>query len=277
MDFVVRSFPYESSEVWPILFSNGDIFGRIRIGQCLTAAGVCGGPLRMEIESNSGELLTEGFGVQVLRPSESNGVLGRSFIGGSALLESANLLLTDHEWTVRAYDDDSLELRWETNLGFVNILAVSGGESPRILLRARSTQAEPTLIALNLDGSEAWRREGFGGGLFADADYVVLSGDGDSEKDVSFVAINADDGEDRWRVENRPRGQAFEVDGYVFWAGAGRLERVEPTTGETIWKVRRGGIDSLTIEGDSVDFGDAGSFDLATGQRRLAPGRTPAG
>ncbi|MFW2384073.1 MAG: PQQ-binding-like beta-propeller repeat protein [Acidimicrobiales bacterium] len=90
-----------------------------------------------------------------------------------------------------------------------------------------------------------------------------------------FIGLERATGEVRWRVNPQPGGRAFERDGYLWWAGAGRVARVDGETGQVLWQVDRGGIDDLKVQGSVVDLGDAGSFDLATGRRLRDAGVSP--
>ncbi len=82
-----------------------------------------------------------------------------------------------------------------------------------------------------------------------------------------FVGLEMATGEVRWRVNPQPGGDVFEIDGYLWWAGTGAIARIDGDSGEVLWKVDRAGINDLSVEGDVVDFADAGSFDLETGRR----------
>ena len=82
-----------------------------------------------------------------------------------------------------------------------------------------------------------------------------------------FIGLEQATGEVRWRVKPQPGGDVFELDGYLWWAGVGGIARIDGDSGEVLWRVDRGGIDVLTVEGGIVDLGDAGSFDLETGRR----------
>jgi outer membrane protein assembly factor BamB len=82
-----------------------------------------------------------------------------------------------------------------------------------------------------------------------------------------FVGLEMTTGEVRWRVNPQPGGGVFEIDGYLWWAGTGSIARIDGDSGEVLWKVDRGGINNLSVEGAVVDLADAGAFDLETGRR----------
>ena len=92
---------------------------------------------------------------------------------------------------------------------------------------------------------------------------------------VDFIGLDADTGEVRWRVKDRPGGAVHEVEGFLWWTGGGALARIDGDTGHPLWRVDRGGIGSLTIEGSVVDLGSAGSYDLETGRRLRDPAVSP--
>ncbi len=97
LEFRVRSPSFDEpglgGETWPILFSNGELVGRIKAGHCLNTSAGCSGPLRMEIESDLGDSLSEGFDLQVLRAADFRRVLGGALLAPSELVESENLLV----------------------------------------------------------------------------------------------------------------------------------------------------------------------------------------
>ncbi|MBT8240821.1 MAG: PQQ-like beta-propeller repeat protein [Acidimicrobiia bacterium] len=82
-----------------------------------------------------------------------------------------------------------------------------------------------------------------------------------------FIGLEMATGEVRWRVDPQPGGGVFERDGYLWWAGGGRIARIDGDSGAVLWQVDRAGIDNLTVEGAVVDLGEAGSFDLESGRR----------
>lgn len=163
------------------------------------------------------------------------------------------------------------------------VLSGDGGETPSTLVISGSS-SPTTLTGRSFESGEAvWSYptpEGFIGleatYLGKDRISVTLTGAGPEFEDFA-AELDARTGEELWRLKLWRAGEVRAFDGIFFWSGRGRLGRVDPVTEDLLWEVRRGSFDSLVIDGDTVDLGDAGSFDLETGQRRRAPGRSPAG
>jgi hypothetical protein len=106
----------------------------------------------------------------------------------------------------------------------------------------------------------------------ADSLYVVeITTESPLATSKEFIGLEMASGEVRWRVDPQPGGGVFERHGYLWWAGGGRIARIDGDSGAVLWQVDRGGIDELTVEGAVVDLGEAGSFDLESGRRLRDP------
>jgi len=158
---------------------------------------------------------------------------------------------------------------------------------------AWTAPSEYTLLALDHQGKEAWRRDlgpfdsqhSGGTSPIVYEDLVILGNDQDG---VSFLAaVNASDGQDRWRTERRsavvaystpcvyqPTGGKPEL---IFNSQAHGISAIDPVTGKTDWELEvfdKRSVSSPIVAGGLI-FGSCGSGGGGGGVMAVKPGPEP--
>ncbi len=266
---------------WPIVFSNETIVGGIGPGTCElpTPFAYCSDPLVMTARLRGTTSAAPPLQMQLLEvpmpvgfgsPSSRNtaAVLGTEVPTGKApfVFNDADLVVYSRERTIAALDRASLEPIWQF---------AGAGDSTRLLEVLQSegiavVQSDETLevVAFDASGAVRWRRMAQGPATSEGGAIVERFSVGDSDDTETVVGIDALTGDVLWDAVDVPRpAVVFELSGFLWWSGGGSVARIDRDTGTTLWVAARAGRDRMEITDGIVDFGDAGSFVVETGQR----------